>query len=653
MSLQDKLPHLPAAPGVYIFRDSSGSVLYVGKAVSLRQRVRSYFQDPARLPPKTRVMLQKAADLEYIVTDNEVEALILEANLIKEHRPRYNVLLRDDKSYPYLKVTINEDYPRVFVTRTVTRDGARYFGPYTAVRDLRETLEVLRSLFPFRTCKHKDLSKVERPCLNYHIKRCPAPCGGRVSREEYRRSMEQICLFLEGRQEEILKQLRGQMQAAAAALQFEKAALLRDRLRALESVLEKQKVAAAGRGDRDVLALARSGDLSCVALFFVRGGKLVGRENFFLEGTEGLERAEVLTAFLKQYYSRAEFIPPLLLLSEGDRRELAAVAGWLTLLQKKSGPIDRAGVVGQPESKPPEGWPEELGREKKRPAVQIKVPQKGDDKQLVDMVAHNARLALQEEELARTGRQRKEQALERLAAVLGLPEPPHRLECYDISHTAGQEAVASLVVMLEGRPAPQEYRKFHLRTLSGPDDFAAMTEVLERRFNRAREERQLINTGQLSTKEAKFYQLPDLVLIDGGAGQLVAALRVLQQQGLAHIPVFALAKKEELIYRPAGQPLRLQRDDSALQLLQVLRDEAHRFAVSYHRQRRTRRSLKSVLEEIPGIGPVRRRALQKAFPGLEELKKASLEELAALPGMNRSAAAAVYRFWHGEGGDRE
>lgn len=649
MSLRDKLPHLPAAPGVYIFRDCSGGVLYVGKAVSLRQRVRSYFQDPSRLPPKTRVMLQKAADLEYIVTDNEVEALILEANLIKEHRPRYNVLLRDDKSYPYLKMTINEDYPRVFVTRTVSRDGARYFGPYTAVRDLRETLEVLRSLFPFRTCKHRDLSRVERPCLNFHIKRCPAPCGGRVSREEYRRSMDQICLFLEGRQEEILKQLRGQMQAAAAALQFEKAALLRDRLRALESVLEKQKVAAAGRGDRDVLALARSGDLSCVALFFVRGGKLVGRENFFLEGTEGLERAEVLTAFLKQYYSRAEFIPPLLLLSEGDKRELAAVAGWLTLLRGQSSAAQHAGAAGSPGGRSPQ----EQGEKKKQSAVQIKVPQKGEDKQLVDMVAHNALLALQEEELARTGRQHKEQALKRLAAVLGLPDTPHRLECYDISHTAGQETVASLVVMLDGRPAPAEYRKFHLRTLSGPDDFAAMAEVLERRFNRAREERMLINTGQLSTKEAKFYQLPDLVLIDGGAGQLAAALRVLQQQGLAHIPAFALAKKEELIYRPGGELLRLERDDPALQLLQALRDEAHRFAVSYHRQRRTRRSLKSVLEEIPGIGPVRRRALQKAFPGLEELKKASLEELAALPGMNRSAAAAVYRFLHGEGGTTE
>lgn len=632
MTAEEKLQHLPDRPGVYLFHDAGGEIIYVGKAVSLKNRVRSYFQPGARQSVKVRSLMSRAVDFEYIVTDNEVEALILEANLIKEHRPRYNICLKDDKSYPYLKVTLGEDFPRVFITRRVVRDGSRYFGPYTVVGAVHETLNLLRRLFPFRTCKQKleaadgperdgagrsAAPPARRPCLNHHIGRCPAPCAGLIGREEYRGLIREICLFLEGRHEDLVRRLKGQMEEAAEKLEFERAARLRDQIRAVEQVLESQKIVSSQAEDRDVIALAREGGESSLMVFFVRGGKLIGREHFLLTDTAGMERGEVTAAFVKQYYHRSEYVPPEILLSEIDAEEMPVIGRWLS------------------------------GRRGGR--VHINVPLRGEKKKLVDMAARNALLALQEARLIRQSGQQTAQAPEELARALGLERAPYRMECYDISNTQGTESVGSMVVFEEGRPARDQYRRFKIRTVVGPDDFASLQEVLRRRFTRAREEREMINTGRLSTREARFHRLPDLVIIDGGRGQLAAAREVMCGLGFGHIPAFGLAKEEELLFAPdRPEPIRLPRDSRALQLVQRLRDEAHRFAVTYHRQLRTRRNLKSLLDEVAGIGPTRRRALLKAFPSLEAMARATPEELAAVPGMNRPVAEAVYRFLHDE-----
>ncbi|HPZ43600.1 MAG TPA: excinuclease ABC subunit UvrC [Bacillota bacterium] len=616
MQLEEKLKHIPAKPGVYLYRDSAGKILYVGKAVSLKNRVRSYFQPGAQLPPKTRVLVDKVADLDYIVTDSEVEALILEQNLIKEHRPRYNVLLKDDKSYPYLKVTLGDDYPRVMITRRHVKDGSRYFGPYTRVGAVNETLRLLKKLFPFRSCRKKEPEKRERPCLNYHIQRCLGPCCGLVDREKYRAMIREVCLFLEGRQEDLVRQLTARMEEAAERLDFEQAARLRDQIRAVGEVIEKQKIISGGFEDQDVAALAETFDEACVMLFLIRGGKLIGSEHFMLEGTEGLSRSEIITAFVKQYYNDAGFIPGEILLSEDIGEEKPVIEAWLS---------DMRGAK-----------------------VVLKTPRRGEKKKLVEMAARNALLALEQARLEK-GVERDEiaGALADLARGLGLEQPPRRLECYDVSNTQGAESVASMVVFEEGKPARDQYRRFKIRTVEGPDDFASLQEVLRRRFTRALEERELMKTGQLSSREARFHLLPDLVIIDGGKGQLSAARQVMRELGFDRIPTFGLAKEEEQLFaegRP--DPIILPAGSRALHLLQRLRDEAHRFALSYHRKLRGKAGLKSLLEEVEGIGEVRRRELLKAFGSLAEIEKASLEELAAVKGMNKKAARAVYDFFH-------
>jgi len=616
MQLEEKLKHIPAKPGVYLYRDSAGKILYVGKAVSLKNRVRSYFQPGAQLPPKTRVLVDKVADLDYIVTDSEVEALILEQNLIKEHRPRYNVLLKDDKSYPYLKVTLGDDYPRVMITRRHVKDGSRYFGPYTRVGAVNETLRLLKKLFPFRSCRKKEPEKRERPCLNYHIQRCLGPCCGLVDREKYRAMIREVCLFLEGRQEDLVRQLTARMEEAAERLDFEQAARLRDQIRAVGEVIEKQKIISGGFEDQDVAALAETFDEACVMLFLIRGGKLIGSEHFMLEGTEGLSRSEIITAFVKQYYNDAGFIPGEILLSEDIGEEKPVIEAWLS---------DMRGAK-----------------------VVLKTPRRGEKKKLVEMAARNALLALERARLEK-GVERDEiaGALADLARGLGLEQPPRRLECYDVSNTQGAESVASMVVFEEGKPARDQYRRFKIRTVEGPDDFASLQEVLRRRFTRALEERELMKTGQLSSREARFHLLPDLVIIDGGKGQLSAARQVMRELGFDRIPTFGLAKEEEQLFaegRP--DPIILPAGSRALHLLQRLRDEAHRFALSYHRKLRGKAGLKSLLEEVEGIGEVRRRELLKAFGSLAEIEKASLEELAAVKGMNKKAARAVYDFFH-------
>ena len=621
MQVTEKLQYLPSKPGVYIYRDMAGEVIYVGKAVSLKNRVRSYFQSGANLTPKVRAMVPKIADLEYIVTDSEVEALILESNLIKEHRPRYNVFLKDDKSYPYLKITLNEDFPRVYITRRVIRDGARYFGPYTRVGAVHETLRLLKKLFPFRTCKQKEPPVRDRPCLNHHIKRCLGPCCGLTGKQEYRKAVGEICLFLEGRQEELVKHLKKRMEEAAEALLFEQAAELRDQLRAVDAVMEKQKIVSTGLEDQDVVALARGISEACVMVFFIRGGKLTGREHFLLHGTEDMERAEVVTAFIKQYYHQAQFFPREVLLPEIAEEETEVISRWLS--------------------------------EKKGAKVALRVPKRGEKRSLLEMAEKNALLLLDQIEQERlSSRQDKdnlELALGELAKALGLSKPPYRLECYDISNTQGTETVASMVVFEAGKPQKDQYRRFKIKTVEGPNDFASMQEVIGRRFKRGKEERELVNTGQLSSKEAKFHRLPDCVIVDGGKGQLSVAREVMHDLGFGYIPAFGLAKQEELLFKEGEkEPVALPRDSQALYLVQRLRDEAHRFAVTYHRQLRSKRNLKSLLDEVDGIGPKRRRELLKAFSSLEDIAKAGLEELAAVEGMNKKAAEAVYEFFHKE-----
>ncbi len=644
---QEKLGCLPARPGVYYFKDDAGRIIYVGKAVSLKNRVRSYYQAGAQQTPKIRSLMARAVDFEYIVTDNEVEALILEANLIKEHRPRYNVFLKDDKSYPYLKVTLAEDFPRVCITRRLMQDGSRYFGPYTQVGAVHETLSLLRTLFPFRTCKKKIASFEEgaseqrskegsgqenrkawaaagpRPCLNYHIRRCLAPCSGFVDQETYRATIREVCLFLEGRQEALLKHLQLRMQRAAEKLEFEKAAALRDQIAAIKKVMEKQKVVSAGRGDQDVVAVAQGEDLACAAVFYVRGGKLIGRETFHLPRIEGVSEAEVVTAFLKQYYHQADFIPEEILVSHLVPEEKEVITSWLA--QKKGG------------------------------QVRLHVPARGEKKKIVAMVAENALLSLREAELERRGEKEIGKVLVDLAQKLGLEKAPERLECFDVSNLQGAEKVASLVVFEKGRLCPEQYRRFKIRSVEGPNDYACLQEALRRRFLRAQEEQKLIRLGRLSTREGRFFRLPGLVLVDGGKGQLSAAREVLDELGYAHIAVLALAKREESIFLEGqDEPVRLPGDSPALHLLQKLRDEAHRFALTYHRKLRQKRNLHSVLEEITGIGPARRRALMRTFSSLEAIRQASVDELAGVEGMNRPAAEAVYRFFHGltEGKER-
>lgn len=614
MTPEEKLKYLPDKPGVYLFRDAGGIIIYVGKALSLKNRVRSYFQSAAALSVKVRSLMSRAADFEYIVTDSEVEALILEANLIKEHRPRYNVSLRDDKSYPYIKVTLNEEYPRAHITRRLVKDGGRYYGPYTRAGAVHETLSLLKRLFPLRSCKQKEFAIKSRPCLNYHIKRCTGPCCGMIEKENYLSMVREVCLFLEGKQEELVKRLTRRMEDASEKLEFERAAEIRDQLRSIKDILEKQKVISSGAGDQDAVAMARGVDDCCVMVFFIRNGKLLGRERFILNGTQGDGRAEVLTAFIKQYYHRADFIPSEILVSDLEPAEMEVISSWL------------AGKKGS--------------------RVQIKIPVRGEKKQLIDMVAKNALLALEEAQLERIARRDGQEELALLARELGMEKPPYRMECFDISNIQGAETVASMAVFQEGKPSSDQYRRFKIKTVQGPDDFASMKEVIRRRFSRGREEKELIDTGQLSSRQAKFHRMPDLVIIDGGKGQLSAALEAMEELGITGIPIFGLAKEEELLFAPdRPEPIRLPRDSRALYLLQRLRDEAHRFAVSYHRQLRTKRNLKSLLEEIEGIGEVRRRELARAYPSIEAIGGASVEELAAVPGMNRRAAEAVARFF--------
>ncbi|MBQ1867597.1 MULTISPECIES: excinuclease ABC subunit UvrC [Selenomonas] len=595
--VEEKLKLLPDRPGVYIMKDSQGKIIYVGKAVVLKNRVRQYFQSNKNHTPKVRAMVSHIADFEIIMTHTEVEALILECNLIKKHRPRYNISLKDDKTYPYVKVTVQEEFPRVFITRRVLKDGARYFGPYTNATAVHESLKLLRRLFPLRTCKHLQ----ERPCLEYHIKRCLAPCAGKVEKDEYDAMIRAVLLFLEGRTEEVEKELQYRMEAAAEAYHFEIAARLRDQLLAVRKIAEKQNIVT-GSGDQDAVGMARSEIGVVVQIFFIRAGKMIGREHFLLRGSEEESDEAILTAFLQQYYHRAAFIPREVLLP----RELP-----------------------QEDRQLMEAW---LSEKKKRAKVQLVCPQRGTKHDIVVMAAGNAAKYLQDEAARiKQANAQTRGAVEELGRYLGLKNPPERMECFDISHIQGSETVASMVVFEGGLPKKSDYRRFKIRSTEGkPDDFLSMREVTTRRY--------------VGLPEA---ELPDLIVIDGGKGQLSSALEIIRQQaGHKKVPVVGLAKQFELVFREGeSEPVVLPRHSQALYLIQRIRDEAHRFAITYHRKLRGKRNLVSVLDHIVGIGPKRRQALWSHFGTLAKIKSASVEELAEVDGMNMPAAEAVYNFF--------
>ena len=593
----EKLKLLPDSPGVYIMKDDHGKIIYVGKAIVLKNRVRQYFQSSRNHTPKVRAMVSHIADFETIMTANEVESLILEANLIKKHRPRYNIRLKDDKSYPYVKVTVQEDFPRVFITRRVLRDGARYFGPYTNVTALRDSLKLLRRLFPLRTCR----TMPERPCLEYHIKRCLAPCVGKVEAEDYRAMIRAVLLFLEGRTDDVERELEQRMNAAAEAYHFETAARLRDQLSAVRTAAERQNIVT-GAGDQDAVGMARSAAGVCVQIFFIRGGKMIGREHFLLRGSEEESDADILRAFLEQYYNQATFVPREVLLPCAiDAAAQATIEAWLAA--RKGG-----------------------GK------VALLTPQRGTKHDIVQMATGNAAKFLADEETRRSLLDEQTLgAVEELGRYLGLKHPPRRMECFDISHNQGQETVASMVVFEDGAPKKSDYRRFKIRSTEGkPDDFLSMREVTMRRYVGLPEE-----------------ELPDLIIIDGGKGQLSSALEIIRHAaGHKDVPVVGLAKQFELVFTEGNsEPVELPRRSQALYLIQRIRDEAHRFAITFHRKLRGKRNLVSVLDHIVGIGPKRRQSLRTHFGSLEKIKKATVEELAAAPGMNRTSAEAVRHFF--------
>ncbi|MDO8491272.1 MAG: excinuclease ABC subunit UvrC [Dehalococcoidia bacterium] len=598
---RELLRRVPAKPGVYLFKDKAGCVIYVGKAASLKDRIRSYFAPPASLAEKTRRMMNRAQDFDYVLTDSEQEALILENNLIKKHFPRYNVRLRDDKSYPYLKISVNEDFPRIYVTRRLESDGGRYFGPYASAYSVRLTLEMLRNVFHFRSCRKPIDGKERRPCLEYHIRRCRAPCVGSITREDYRHTIDQVMLFLEGRQEQIVRDLKTRMEDAAGALQFEKAALLRDQLLAVESVMQQQKVVSPIPEDEDVVGLARSGDEGCVQLFFVRAGKLTGQDHFVMEGAQGEEPRAILTSFVEQFYGAASYVPPRILLPE-KLEDMEVVQAWLS---------SRRGAK-----------------------VELRAPQRGEKKKLVALAAQNAAEMLEQlraKWLADAGK--TQVAQEELQRELQLPRPPRRIECYDISNIQGASAVGSMVVFEDGRPKSKHYRRFQIKTVEGADDYAMLQEVLRRRFK---------HVDNAARPDEPWAITPDLVIIDGGKGQLNAALDAMKELGVDSIPTAGLAKEqEELFLSGRPDPVRLPRTSQALYLVQRIRDEAHRFALAYHLKVRTRKTLGSAFDSVPGIGPRRRKALIKRFGSVRGVREATPEELASVPGITVALANQI------------
>ena len=606
--LASALAKLPDKPGVYLMKDTRGDVVYVGKAQSLRARVRSYWQKQAPTGEihRIRSVIDRVADVEVTQTDSVSEALLLEANLIKRYRPRFNVRLKDDKSYPYIKVTLGDEFPRVERTRKLVNDGSRYFGPYASASSVDESMNLVRRLFPFRTCTIdiKDgVRALQRPCLLFHIKRCQGPCITAISKDDYRADIEQVELFLEGRQETLVKALGTEMASAAERTDYERAAILRDKIRAIERTMESQKMAAFARTELDMLGLARQDNQAAIQLFVIRDGKMIGRDVFLLEAMREATDDEVLTSFLEQYYARAGSIPREVYVPS----VIAETAVLETFLaQRRGGP------------------------------VHIRVPQRGEKRELLVLATRNAGETLAREQarwLADEGKTLA--ALEELAEALGLPGPPLRIECYDISNFQGSESVGSMVVFEDGKPRSGEYRRFRIRTVQGPNDFASHQEVLRRRFRSVR-------TGEEGVEEARRWAMPDLVIVDGGKGQVSAAKVVLDELGLHDLPLAGLAKEREELFLPdRTDPILLPATSPALYLVQRLRDEAHRFAITYHRDLRARRSVRSAFDDLPGVGPKRKRELLKVFGSIKRVRDAPVEQIAAVPGIGRSLAERI------------
>jgi len=600
--LLEQLKSVPASPGVYIYHGDDGKVLYVGKAKSLRNRMRSYFHG-GDLAPKTRALVERIADFEFYVTGSEVEALVLECNLIKKYRPAFNVSYRDDKSYPYLAITWQDDFPRVMVTREHHRRGTKYYGPYTSVQAVRETFDTLRRVFPFRTCRRSKPGKsTGSPCLNYHIKRCMGPCVGAVSREDYRTMVEKVELFLEGRAGPVINHLEAEMKKAAENLEFEHAARIRDRLDAAKHVLEKQKIVSEAGEDFDAIGLVFDGSLAGVNLSVVRDGKLIGSKNFILERGESQE--EVLSAFIKQNYANSTSIPPQLFIqTEVEDREV--IENWLGQMRGTR--------------------------------VLLKVPQRGNKRDLIDMASANAQHALNMSQARYSWEQETSgRILESLSQALSLPGPPTRIECFDISTIQGSNSVGSMVVFKDGRPSKDDYRKFKIAQVEGINDFAMMHEVISRRFEHYK-----------ASFDPSFSAEPDLVIVDGGKPQLSAALSVMRETGFDHIPVVGLAKREEEVFVPGQvEPLRLDRASDALKLMQRIRDEAHRFAVTYHRSLRGKAMVESTLDKIPGVGERRKKMLLSHFGSPGAIAEATLEELKSIPGLPDIIIERIYRHFH-------
>ncbi|WHH60524.1 excinuclease ABC subunit UvrC [Petroclostridium sp. X23] len=616
--IQEQLKNLPDKPGVYIMKDQENNIIYIGKAKILKNRVRQYFQSSKNHSPKVQSMVSNIAEFEYIVTDSELEALVLECNLIKKHRPKYNVLLKDDKHYPYIKITLNEEYPRVLITRRTEKDGAKYFGPYTSTTAVRETIDLIKKVFWIRTCKKvfpRDIGK-ERPCLNFHIKQCLAPCQGNINVESYRQMFKDICTFLDGKQDMLIEKLTKDMNDASQRLDFEKAASLRDKINSIKQIAEKQKIISSTLSDQDIVAFAAGEAETCVQVFFIRGGKLIGREHFILDGASPLERQETMTSFIKQFYNSASYIPKEIVL-QSDIDEASIIESWLT---------------GKRGSK-----------------VYITVPRKGEKQKLIQMVSTNAFETLQQfERKIKKQKHFAQSALTELMDALQLKKLPLRIEAYDISNTGGAESVGAMVVFENAEPSNHEYRKFKIKSVKGPNDYESIKEVLFRRLKRVKQEQKQIEEGTLDEEKAKFIHLPDIVLIDGGKGHVHAAKEIVNELGM-DIPVFGMVKNDK--HRTRGivtedVEFNIPIHSNAFKLAAQIQDEVHRVAISYHRNIRGKKILVSELESISGIGAVRRKHLMEHFKSIEKIKKANTEELEKVQGIDKKTAENIYEYFH-------
>ena len=615
--IEEELKKLPAKPGVYLMHDEKDAIIYVGKAVSLKNRVRQYFQSSRNKGVKIEQMVTHIARFEYIVTDSELEALVLECNLIKEHRPKYNTMLMDDKTYPYIKVTVNEEFPRVLFSRRLKKDKAKYYGPYTSAGAVKDTIELIHKLYQIRTCSRslpRDIGK-ERPCLNYHIKQCAAPCQGYISKEQYAQNVGKVLEFLNGNYGPLLKELEEKMKAASDAMEFEKAIEYRELLSSVKQIAQKQKITNSDMEDKDIIAMAVDGEDAVVQVFFIRDGRLIGRDHFYLRASESEPEKEILGSFIKQFYAGTPYIPRELMLQEAiDDQEL--IEQWLTA--------------------------------RKGQRVYLRVPKIGTKEKLVELAKKNAAMVLsQDKERIKREEGRTIGAMKEISTLLGLSDIS-RVEAFDISNTNGFESVGSMVVYERGKPKRSDYRKFKIRTVKGPDDYASMHEVLTRRFRHGMEEERELRSREMPEELGSFTRFPDLLMMDGGKGQVNVALQVLQELGL-RIPVCGMVKDDN--HRTRGLyfnnvEIPIDRNSEGFRLITRIQDEAHRFAIEYHRSLRSKEQVHSVLDDIEGIGPSRRKALMRQFQSLEAIREADVETLAAVPSMNRAAAERVWKFFH-------